>query len=422
VAQLVQQAQIVHSDSVFRVDPGTTPDYDTDNPLLRLLAVVEDVRLAASREVYDPASVQYLFPLSWLQLYGPSAPNSDVLDPAQQDVKTDFQKQNVRDFRLGDTRAVRGWAFVGGQRLPFLQLSYRGGPDSALAHAAGSLGAAIGCTVRIGGVTATVRAPYVDESARYVVELWGRPGDGLHSLVDARGGAALDAGVIQARPDLVQGGGTDFDRLTVEGRDLRSVSPLHAMHPVLPMHVDVRWSAGADGGGASDPPVGATRLGFEMQLRGWNNYLGVGVSPNPHGGVGNLEYRNLLSQYGRYSDSQELLRRLEPWNLDAFGHKGHSSGDVEPFFAVDYMDLHVLEPACGIGLHRHRDNQEVFLMLDGEGIMVVGDWADSGTRQRSFEVRALHAGELAMLRGGNLHALVNPGDRRSWLFMFGGYD
>jgi len=417
-------AQLVHTDSVIRVDPGTTPAYDVDNPLQRLLAVVEDVRLSAAREVYDPCSIQYLFPLTWLQLYGPSAPNSDQLDPAQQDVKTDFQKQNVHDFHLGDTRAVRGWAVVGGQRLPFLQLSYRAGPDSALAQAAGgTLGGAIGCTVHIGGASATLRAPYDEESARYVVELWGRSGDGLRPQVDARGGAALDAGVVQPRPDLVPGGAGDFARQAVDGQDIRGVSPQHAMHPVLPLYLDVRWSAGADGGGAADPTGGGTtRLGFEMQLRGWNNYLGVGTSLNPHGGVGTLEYRNLFSLYGRYEGSQELIRRLEPWNLDGFGHKGHTSGDVEPFFAVQYMDLHVLEPACGIGLHRHRDNQEVFMMLDGDGIMVVGDWADSGTRQRSLEVRSLHAGELAMLRGGNLHALMNPGDRRASLFMCGGYD
>jgi mannose-6-phosphate isomerase-like protein (cupin superfamily) len=415
-------AELVHTDSVFRVEPGTTPAYDTDNPLLRLLGVVEQARLAAAREVYEPASLQHLLPLDWLQLYGPSAPDRDQLDPARQDVKTDFQKQNVRDFHLGDTRAVRGWAVVGGQRIPFLQLSYRAGPDSALARAAAGLGSAVGCTLSVNGATAIVRAPYDEDSARYVVELWGRQGDGLRALVDARGAAALDAGRIQARPDLVQGGAGDFDRLAVDGQDLRGVSPRHAMHPILPLYVDVRWSAVPDGSGAGDPPAGTVRLGFEMQLRGWGSYLAVGTSPNPHGGVGNLEYRNLFSQYGRYAGSQELLRRLEPWNLDAFGRKGHASGDVEPFFAVEYMDLHVLEAACGIGLHRHRDNQEVFLMLDGEAIMVVGDWASSGSRLRSFEVRALRSGELAMLRGGNLHALMNPADRRASLFMFGGYD
>ncbi len=95
---------------------------------------------------------------------------------------------------------------------------------------------------------------------------------------------------------------------------------------------------------------------------------------------------------------------------------------MEPFLAVTYMDLHVLDPACGIGLHRHRDNQEVFLMLEGDGLMVVGDWADSGSRVRSFEIRRLPAGHLALLKGGNLHGLMNPADQRASLFMFGGYD
>jgi mannose-6-phosphate isomerase-like protein (cupin superfamily) len=86
------------------------------------------------------------------------------------------------------------------------------------------------------------------------------------------------------------------------------------------------------------------------------------------------------------------------------------------------MDLHVLEPACGIGLHRHRDNQEIFFLLAGEGIMVIGDWADSGRRTRSFEVRRLEPGHFAMLKGGNLHGLMNPADAPASLFMFGGYD
>lgn len=415
--------QIVHSDAVFRVEPGTTPDYDADNPLLRLLTLVEQTRLAAERECYEAVSLQHLFPLTWLQLYGPSAPNSDQLDPAQQDVKTDFQKQNVRDFHLGDTRAVRGWATLGGWRGPFLQLSYRAGPDSALAKAAGQLGDAIGLVVSVAGrAPVTLRVPYDAASARYVIELWGHGGDGLREALDTRGKASLDVGTLAPRPDLVPGGGGDFDRAAVDGRDLRTVSPTHAMHPILPLYLDVRWTAGADGSGASDPAGGTTRLGFEMRVRGWTAYLGVGTSANPHGGVAHLEYRNLFSSYFGYADSHELTRVLEPYNLDAFGHKGHASGDIEPFMAVDYMDLHVLDPACGIGLHRHRDNQEIFLMLDGDGIMVVGDWADSGSRARAFEVRRLPAGHLALLKGGNLHGLANPADQRASLFMFGGYD
>jgi mannose-6-phosphate isomerase-like protein (cupin superfamily) len=413
--------QLVHGDAVFRVEPGTGPDYDKDNALLRLLDVVEKVRLAAERECYDPTALQHLLPLTFLELWGPSPPNTDNLDPRNQDVKTDFQKQNVRRFTLGDTQAARGWAAAGDWRGPFLSLSYRGGPDSALSEATGgTLGDAIGCVVSIAGrPQATLRAPYDAETDRYVVEIWGRDQGDVRAPLGPRGQAAVDAGSLIGRPDLVSGATGDFERMAVDGRDMRGVSTQHTMHPILPLYLDVRWTAQADGGGAADGPQ---RLGFEMMVRGWDNYLAVGSSGNPHGGVGTLEYRTLLSNYGAYQGSGELTRELEPYNFDAHGNKGHASGDKEAFMTVDYMDLHVLEPACGIGLHRHRDNQEIFFLLDGEGIMVIGDWADSGRRTRSFEVRRLAPGHFAMLKGGNLHGLMNPADAPASLFMFGGYD
>lgn len=412
--------QIVHGDAVFRVDPGDPPDYDTDNPLLSLLAVVERATFAADGECYDPVSVQHLLPLSWLELWGPAPPDTDVLDPAVQDSKTDFQKQNVRRIRFADTRAGRGWAAVGDWRGPFLSLSYRAGPDSALAATGAQLGESIGCVLSLPGrPPATLAASYDPDTARYTIELWGRAQSEMSAQLGPRGQAAMTAGRLVGRPDLISGGFADFDRPAVDGRDLRTVAPLHTLHPVLPLYADVRWTAHPDGSGAADGPH---RLGFEMLIRGWNNYLAVGSSGNPHGGVGALEYRTLMSNYGSWSGSGDLTRPLEPYNFDAHGNKGHHSGDIEPFLAVDYLDLHVLDPACGIGLHRHRDNQELFFLLDGEAIMVVGDWADSGRRARSIEVRRLLPGHFAMLKGGNLHGLVNPADTPASLFMFGGYD
>ena len=61
-------------------------------------------------------------------------------------------------------------------------------------------------------------------------------------------------------------------------------------------------------------------------------------------------------------------------------------------------------------------------MLDGQGFMVVGDWCKMPQRDRCLEVRTLRAGHLAMLKGGNLHGLMNPTDEDAFLFMFGGYD
>ena len=415
--------QIPHGDAVHRVEPGIVPDYDTQNPLQRLLDVVSSVRLAADRENYAPETLQYLLPHAWLALYGPSAPNTDVLDPAQQDFKTDFQKQNVADFRLADTRVVRGQAYAFDWTGPFLQVSYRAGPDSTLSQAAGHrLGDRLTLRLRIeGGGEAELTAPYDPAGGRYVVELWGSPGGQLRDRLGPRGRDSFDRGVLQVRPDLARGAVDAFDRAALDGRDVRDVAPDHVLHPTRPLRLHLQWRT--PDGSAADPPDDRPplALAYQMVVRGWDAYLSVGRSPNPHGGVGALEYRNLLSNYFAFEDSSELGRRLEGWNLDASGKKAQP-GARERFLAVDYMDLHLMESGCGIGLHRHRDNAEAFLMLDGEGWMVIGDWAESERRARCFEVRLLRSGHLALLKGGNLHGLSNPGVGRASLFMFGGYD
>lgn len=415
--------QIVHADSVFRVTPGTTPAYNKGNSLVKLLDLMENVRLAAERECYLMEHAQYLFPFETLDLYGPSAPDTDLLDPTRQDNKTDFQKQNVRDFRTGDTMLMRGYATVGDWTGPFLRLSYRGDPDSQLAAAAQyKLGPTIRLWLKIGDTVAPnlLTVPYNADSDRYEIELWGYGGGDLRSRLDTKGQAAIDRGELVARPDLIHGQLSDFQREVVDGVYLATVAPDHTMHPILPLRIELAWAD--DAARVWDSQGGANyHYAFNMIVRGWDNYLGVGISPNPHGGVGFLEYRNLLSNYGRYAGSNELGRSLEDWNFDANGTKDHG-GTRENFMAVDYMDLHILKPSCGIGLHRHRDNQEIFLMMEGQGLMAVGDWCKMPDRERCIELRTLRAGHFAMLKGGNLHGLMNPSDEDISLFMFGGYD
>jgi mannose-6-phosphate isomerase-like protein (cupin superfamily) len=201
---------------------------------------------------------------------------------------------------------------------------------------------------------------------------------------------------------------------------MTQIAPTHTMHPVLPLHIELAWADFNEK--VWDSQNGANyHYEFNMILRGWDNFLGTGISPNPHGGIGFLEYRNLMSNYGRYSDRNELGRQLNSWNFSAFKTKNHGNG-FEPFFAVDYMDLHILKGGCGIGLHRHRDNQEMFLMMEGQGYMVIGDWYKMPQRERCFEIRTLRSGHFAMLKGGNLHALMNATDEDISLFMCGGYD
>ena len=127
---------ILHTDAVFRVAPGTQPNYDSDNPVLRVLGLIERMQLAAEREFYVAEQLQYLIPYEYLELYGPSQPNQDQKNPREQDDKNDFQKQNVRDFRTTDTHVIRGLVTAGNWTGPFVRLSYRGGPDSKLSELA----------------------------------------------------------------------------------------------------------------------------------------------------------------------------------------------------------------------------------------------------------------------------------------------
>ena len=212
-----------------------------------------------------------------------------------------------------------------------------------------------------------------------------------------------------------------FLREALDDRFVNDVAPDHAMHPTRPLHIEAAWATANES--VWDSLGGANyQFEFSMVLRGWDNYLGVGTSPNPHGGLGFLEYRNLLSNYGRYAGMGELARNIPPWSFDAFGRK--AAGERrEEFLAVDYMDLHIVRPNAAIGLHRHRDNQEAFLMMGQRaGLMVIGDWAKLPNRERCLELRTLRPGHLAMLKGGNLHGLINPSDEDLMLFMFGGYD
>ena len=104
------------------------------------------------------------------------------------------------------------------------------------------------------------------------------------------------------------------------------------------------------------------------------------------------------------------------------GPQGRGATRREKFFAVDYADLHLLKNNCGIGLHRHRDNQEIFFLLQGQAVMVTGDWYQFPDRERCFELRTLRAGHFAMLKPGGLHGMMNATDSDIHLLMFGGYD
>ena len=172
---------IVHTDSVFRVEPGTTPNYNKGSSLVALVNILESTELACDREWYLRDHLQYLFPYEYLELYGPQAGDANILDPAQQDNKTDFQKQNIKSFRTSSTYVIRGWVTTGEWTGPFVRLSYQAGPESPLAIAKGGLlGQSIKAWVKIGNRPGRIfTAPYNGTSARYDLELWGYDGRDL---------------------------------------------------------------------------------------------------------------------------------------------------------------------------------------------------------------------------------------------------
>ena len=445
----------------IRVDPDKDPNYQDHNPVTRVLSFWARAELAADREHYDAGNLHYLFPFKNLALYGPKPPNTNVLDPREQDDKQDFQKQNIADFHFTDAWLARGYAAAGNWDGAFVKLSYDGGPLSQLAKAAAARGSSLGDEIRAWiriGPNETgnpIRVPYNPRTDRYEVEIWSYPDGNLRSLLGERGQRAMDDGVLIADPALVRGDRTAFEG--AEFSNLRGQSNIglsetnnpapvdviqrqtdHAMHPVLPLRIEVAWAT-------SDLSVWDSRAGrnyayeFAMLHRGWRRYLQVGMSRHPHGGVGFLEYRNLLSNYfgleGRRQTvlgdrwAPELGREVNPWSFDAHAWDGKRASGAKPavtkeegFLTVDYMDLHLLSPKCGIGIHRHRDNQEVFLLLKGSAVMVVGDWAETSDRERAFEVRMLEPGDLTICKTGQLHALYNQTDEQIQLFMFGGYD
>lgn len=422
--------RVVHADSTFTIDPTTgSPDYDRGNSLLTLVENVALLRqnFFAEQSSYAGESLQFLFPFEKLELYGPAGAEWQLTDPTQQDNKNDFQKQNVRTFDLADTLLVRGWARSGDDLVPFLRISYRAGPDSNLAKAVGgNLGDDIRLWASV-GANATpqlITVPYDAASATYAVELWGA----VDSL-DAAGEAARNRGALIPQPQLMWGNASQFEREQLSNTDMRSYLGAHPMHPVNALPVHLAWADASQT--VWDSNSGQNhRYEFSMKIRGWDHFLQAGISPNPHGGVGFLEFRNLFSNYFGFSRDAsklppemptELGRRVESFQIDAHGHKGIGN-PIEDFFAVDYMDLHSVNVDAGIGLHRHRDNSEVFLMMEGQALMVVGDWLEMDQRARAFEVRTLSAGQLAMLKGGQLHGLLNLTDRPCRLFMFGGYD
>src|SRR6059058_4072318 len=98
---------LVASDTILRVPPGQAPDYNSGNPLVKVLAMGERQRLAAERHFYLTDDLQALLPFSHLDFAGPQGQDADLLYTLRQDTTTDFQDASVPDSLGIETYLLR---------------------------------------------------------------------------------------------------------------------------------------------------------------------------------------------------------------------------------------------------------------------------------------------------------------------------
>ena len=75
-----------------------------------------------------------------------------------------------------------------------------------------------------------------------------------------------------------------------------------------------------------------------------------------------------------------------------------------PLKFINYVEM---EPGSSIGIHRHGENEEVYVVLSGNGMMTVND-----------ERRAVKAGDIILNKPGWQHGLENVSDQTLKLFVF----
>ena len=68
--------------------------------------------------------------------------------------------------------------------------------------------------------------------------------------------------------------------------------------------------------------------------------------------------------------------------------------------AVDFMDRVVVPPGSTIGFHKHDQNEEMYVVLEGQGLMTIED-----------EETIVSKGDMILNPAGGRHGLVNDSSK-----------
>lgn len=94
---------------------------------------------------------------------------------------------------------------------------------------------------------------------------------------------------------------------------------------------------------------------------------------------------------------------------DGEGILGHITLYDAPEFKtkLKFINYTVLSPGTSIGLHRHGDDEEIYIVLEGMGLMTVDQ-----------ESQAVTAGDVIVNKPYGSHGIVNDGEQDLKLLVF----
>lgn len=83
-------------------------------------------------------------------------------------------------------------------------------------------------------------------------------------------------------------------------------------------------------------------------------------------------------------------------------------GHVNDGHGFRFVHDNILEPGATVGEHLHQGDEEIYFVLEGNGIMI-----EDGVE---FEI---HAGDLSLVQSGHTHGLRNNSDTSMRLLVIG---